>query len=77
MVVDLAVLGAIVAVLGLAITLIQKSLAAILAIERDLNRLSGNLQKIAIRLSNVEKYLERKTEFIGSALDTGLTEDRF
>jgi hypothetical protein len=77
MVIDFAVLGAIVSVVGLSFHLIQKSLNAILAIERDLNRLSANLQKVAIRLSNVEKYLERKTEFIGSALDTGITEDRF
>ena len=77
MVIDLAVLGAIVSVVGLSFHLIQKVLNAILAVQRDLNRQSGNLQKVAIRLSNVEKYLERKTEYIGSALETGLTEDRF
>lgn len=76
MVIDLAVLGAIVSVLGFAFHLMQKTLSAVIAIERDLNRLSGNLQKVAIRLSQVEKYLERKTEFIGGALETGITEER-
>jgi hypothetical protein len=77
MFIDLAVLVAIVTILGFVFHLIQKTLAAVLAVERDLNRLGSNLQKLAIRLSNVERYLERKTEFIGSALDTGITEDRF
>jgi hypothetical protein len=77
MVIDLAIVGAIVTVLGFAFHLVQRTLSAVLAVERDLSRLSSNLQKLAIRLSNVERYLERKTEFIGSALDTGITEERF
>jgi hypothetical protein len=77
MLIDLAALAAVVSVLGFCFHLVQKTLAAVIAVERDLNRLGANLQKLAIRLSNVERYLERKTEFIGSALDTGITDDRF
>jgi hypothetical protein len=77
MILDLAAIAAACTVLGFCFHLIQKTLTAVITVERDLNRLSGNLQKIAVRLSNVERYLERKTEFIGSALDTGITEDRF
>jgi hypothetical protein len=77
MFVDIAVIGGCVTVLAFSFHLIQKTISAVIALERDLNRISTNLQKVAIRLSNVERYLERKTEFIGSALDTGITEDRF
>lgn len=77
MFIDIALIGGSVTILAFSFHLIQKALSAVIALERDLNRISANLQKVAIRLSNVERYLERKTEFIGSALDTGITEERF
>jgi predicted PurR-regulated permease PerM len=77
MFVDLTIAAAVVTIVGFVFHLVQKTLTAVIALERDLNRLSSNLQKLAIRLSNVERYLERKADYISSALDTGITEDRF
>jgi len=81
MFIDLAIAAATVTIAGVVVgfitQVVQKTLAAVLTLERDLNRISSNLQKLAIRLSHIERYMERNTDFIGTALETGITEDRY
>lgn len=81
MFIDLAVIASVVAIsvplIGFMIQAMQKTLQAVLTLERDLSRMNSNIQKLAIRLSNVERFLEKRDDFIGAALETGLTEDRF
>jgi len=71
---ELAILLTILTIIGVVYQGIREVLMAILSIQQSQSRTNLNQQRIAIRLTNVERYLETRTEFIGSGLDTGLDE---
>jgi len=73
--IELAVLLAALSILALVFNAFRQILNVAIALERDFSKITLNLQRIAIRLTNVERYLERRTEFTGAGLDTGLDDE--
>lgn len=70
--IDIAVVTGSLAILAMAIGVIRQVLNAMLELERNLSRLRSLLQQLAIRISGLERYLERNTDFLSVTGDTGL-----
>jgi hypothetical protein len=74
-VIDLALIGAAVSVGWVAFRVVQQAVGAVLDLQRDMIRMNNNIQKLAIRVNSVERWLEKNGDFIPSSLDTGLPSD--
>lgn len=70
--VELAIALTILSIIAILYRGVREVLTAVLSVQHAQNRTNLNQQRIAIRLTNVERYLETRTEFIGSGLETGL-----
>jgi CII-binding regulator of phage lambda lysogenization HflD len=69
--VDIAVVAGSLTILAMAVGVVRQILIAMLELQRNLSRLRALLQQLATRITAIERYLERNTEFLGVTGDTG------